>query len=112
MAYTMRPHVLTADLSGMQNFPTLIRNQYIFFAPAQIINMAILPLYARPPFINTVGLFWTLVSFEPHDRIILCLANCASLYYQYLANVNSKHVPITPSEEEREVEQMQVAQVE
>lgn len=72
------------------NFPTLIRNQYMFFAPAQIINMAILPLYARPPFINTVGLFWTL----------------------YLANVNSRHVPITPSEKKLEVQQMQVAQVE
>lgn len=65
-----------------QNFPTLIKNQYMFFAPAQIINMAILPLYARPPFINTVGLFWTLVSLHwllcPEGRILD--SNALSLY--------------------------------
>jgi hypothetical protein len=29
------------------------------FGPAQIINMALLPLYARPPFMNVIGLGWT-----------------------------------------------------
>lgn len=42
-----------------QSFPTIIRNQYMVFAPAQIINMALLPLYARPPFMNLIGLGWT-----------------------------------------------------
>lgn len=50
---------LLIALLTQQNFPTIVKNQYMVFAPAQIINMAVLPLYARPPFMSIVGLGWT-----------------------------------------------------
>lgn len=60
-----------------------------------------------------------------YSRSVLDISGCSPLQWmldpctesylfakQYLANVNSRHVPVTATEKEREVEQMQVAQVE
>ncbi|CAD6587239.1 MAG: MpV17 mitochondrial inner membrane protein [Cyphobasidiales sp. Tagirdzhanova-0007] len=41
------------------NFPKIIQNAYLVFVPAQLINIRLLPLYARPPFLNCIGLGWT-----------------------------------------------------
>lgn len=50
------------------NFPVIIKHQYMVFAPAQIVNMALLPLYARPPFMNCIGLGWTLYLATVNSR--------------------------------------------
>ncbi|KAH8919135.1 hypothetical protein BT69DRAFT_1285105 [Atractiella rhizophila] len=41
-----------------ENMIPLIQKQWIVFGPAVCINFTVVPLYARPPFMNLIGLLW------------------------------------------------------
>ncbi|KZT55724.1 hypothetical protein CALCODRAFT_436791 [Calocera cornea HHB12733] len=38
------------------NFQRILVRQWMVFGPAQAINIAFVPVYARPPFLNMIGL--------------------------------------------------------
>lgn len=39
-------------------WPT-VQKQWAVFGPAQLINLTLMPLYARPPFMNFISIFWS-----------------------------------------------------
>lgn len=60
-----RPWTSTTDTVGIYErlnerlFGTVLK-QWAFFGPAQIINLTLIPVYARPPFINCFALGWNI----------------------------------------------------
>jgi len=42
-----------------QNFSKILTRQWMVFGPVQAINMTLVPVYARPPVMNLVGLGWS-----------------------------------------------------
>ena len=46
------------DRLGERLWPT-IQLQWIVFGPAQAVNLTLIPLYGRPPFMNLVSIFWS-----------------------------------------------------
>ena len=38
-------------------WPT-VQKQWAVFAPANLINLSVVPLYARPPFMNVISIGW------------------------------------------------------
>ncbi|EJT97029.1 hypothetical protein DACRYDRAFT_85461 [Dacryopinax primogenitus] len=41
------------------NFTRILTRQWMVFGPAQAVNMTVVPVYARPPVMNMVGLGWS-----------------------------------------------------
>ncbi|KZO92314.1 hypothetical protein CALVIDRAFT_504647 [Calocera viscosa TUFC12733] len=41
------------------NFQRVVIRAWIVFGPAQALNMTLVPVYARPPFMNVAGLLWS-----------------------------------------------------
>lgn len=56
------------------NFPTIVKNQWMVFGPAQLVNMMVLPLYARPPFMALIGLGWTAYLATMNSRSVTAAA--------------------------------------
>jgi hypothetical protein len=68
--------------------------------------MALLPLYARPPFMNLLGLGWTSVRLPPTP-----VEGPLSFHSQYLALVNSRAVKTVPTSAEQDA-QLTAAKIE
>lgn len=58
-----RPWKSTPKMQGIQErlgdrlWPTVVK-QWMLFAPANFISLSVLPVYARPPFLNIFALAW------------------------------------------------------
>lgn len=65
-----RPWRSTAEIQGInerlrERLWGTVQKQWCVFGPAQVINLTLIPLYARPPFMNMVS-----------DAFFFCAANC------------------------------------
>lgn len=58
-----RPWRSTVAIEGTKErlserlWPTVVK-QWMLFGPANLISMSVLPVYARPPFLNCFALAW------------------------------------------------------
>lgn len=48
-------------------YPTVLK-QWLVFGPANLINLSVVPLYARPPFMNFVSIGWNCFLASAQNR--------------------------------------------